>query len=204
MGQHLKRIASGTPWEPMVGYSRAVRAGDWVAISGTTATDERGTIVGVGQMYVQARQALENIARALDVAGLALSDVVRTRMFVTDIERFADAARAHREFFGEHPPAATMVEVRRLVHPHMMIEIEVDALAPPAAAPSVQSAPPAAVRAPSTPPKAMSRAPEAPAAKPAVKPKIAAKSKAAAKRKVKAAPKATARKKPAAKPKKRK
>jgi enamine deaminase RidA (YjgF/YER057c/UK114 family) len=193
MGQHLKRISSGTPWEPVVGYSRAVRAGDWVAISGTTATDERGTIVGVGQMYVQARQALENVMRALDAAGLALSDVVRTRMFVTDIERFNDAARAHREFFGEHPPAATMVEVRRLVHPQMMIEIEVDALAPPAPS-AVPAATPSAMRAPSAPPKAVPRpAAQPPKAKAAPKPKVSAK------RKV-----APAKKKPAAKSRKRK
>jgi enamine deaminase RidA (YjgF/YER057c/UK114 family) len=193
MGQHLKRIASGTPWEPVVGYSRAVRAGDWVAISGTTATDERGTIVGVGQMYVQARQALDNIARALEAAGLALSDVVRTRMFVTDIERFHDAARAHREFFGEHPPAATMVEVRRLVHPQMMIEIEVDALAEPSAQ---SAAPPAAVRAPSARPQAAPRAAAAPKpkAKKAAKSKTARKPKAAAAKKKGAAPKPKKRK----------
>jgi enamine deaminase RidA (YjgF/YER057c/UK114 family) len=201
MGQHLKRISSGTPWEPVVGYSRAVRAGDWLAISGTTATDERGTIVGVGQMYVQARQALDNISRALEAAGLALSDVVRTRMFVTDIERFHDAARAHREFFGEHPPAATMVEVRRLVHPQMMIEIEVDALAAPRP-PAVQQTPaatPSAIRAPSAPPKAAPRAAAPPKAAPAPKLKAAPKPKPAAKPKAPAA-----KKKAAAKPKKRK
>jgi enamine deaminase RidA (YjgF/YER057c/UK114 family) len=197
MGQHLKRISSGTPWEPVVGYSRAVRAGDWVAVSGTTATDERGTIVGVGQMYVQARQALDNIARALEAAGLALSDVVRTRMFLTDIERFQDAARAHREFFGEHPPAATMVEVRRLVHPQMMIEIEVDALAAPSAASAAPTVAPAAARAPSAPPKA-ARGAQAPTSKPAPKPKAAGKPKAAAK------PKAPAAKKKSPAPKSRK
>jgi enamine deaminase RidA (YjgF/YER057c/UK114 family) len=189
MGQHLKRIASGTPWEPVVGYSRAVRAGDWVAISGTTATDERGTIVGVGQMYVQARQALDNIARALEAAGLVLSDVVRTRMFVTDIERFQDAARAHREFFGEHPPASTLVEVRRLVHPQMMIEIEVDAVAAPTAQSTAPAAAPAAMRAPSAPPKAAARAAAAPKAASAPKPKAAAKPKTPATKKKAAAPK---------------
>ncbi len=198
MGQHLKRMASGAPWEAVAGYSRAVRAGDWVAISGTTATDERGTIVGVGQMYVQARQALDNISRALAAAGLALSDVVRTRMFVTDIERFHDAARAHREFFGEHPPAATMVEVRRLVHPQMMIEIEVDALAAPALQSAAPASAPAAMRAPSAPPKGAPRpaAPTAPA--PAPKLKAAPKPKAAAKPKAR-----VAKKKTAPKPKKR-
>jgi enamine deaminase RidA (YjgF/YER057c/UK114 family) len=194
MGQHLKRIASGTPWEPVVGYSRAVRAGDWVAISGTTATDERGTIVGVGQMYVQARQALDNIARALEAAGLVLSDVVRTRMFVTDIERFQDAARAHREFFGEHPPASTLVEVRRLVHPQMMIEIEVDALAAPTAQSTAPAAAPAAMRAPSAPPKAAPRAAAAPKAASAPKPKAAAKPKTPATKKKAAAPKPKKRK----------
>jgi enamine deaminase RidA (YjgF/YER057c/UK114 family) len=194
MGQHLKRIASGTPWEPVVGYSRAVRAGDWVAISGTTATDERGTIVGVGQMYVQARQALDNIARALEAAGLVLSDVVRTRMFVTDIERFQDAARAHREFFGEHPPASTLVEVRRLVHPQMMIEIEVDAVAAPTAQSTAPAAAPAAMRAPSAPPKAAPRAAAAPKAASAPKPKAAAKPKTPATKKKAAAPKPKKRK----------
>jgi enamine deaminase RidA (YjgF/YER057c/UK114 family) len=194
MGQHLKRIASGTPWEPVVGYSRAVRAGDWVAISGTTATDERGTIVGVGQMYVQARQALDNIARALEAAGLVLSDVVRTRMFVTDIERFQDAARAHREFFGEHPPASTLVEVRRLVHPQMMIEIEVDAVAAPTAQSTAPAAAPAAMRAPSAPPKAAARAAAAPKAASAPKPKAAAKPKTPATKKKAAAPKPKKRK----------
>jgi enamine deaminase RidA (YjgF/YER057c/UK114 family) len=128
----LARISSGAPWEPIAAYSRAVRAGDFVAVSGTTGIDERGLVVGAGQMYVQARQALLNIRRALEKAGLSMGDVVRTRMFVTDIARFADAARAHREFFAETPPASTMVEVRRLVHPAMLIEIEADAYVIPA------------------------------------------------------------------------
>lgn len=132
MGQ-LARVSSGTPWEPIVAYSRAVRFGDMVAVSGTTATDEHGTIVGAGQMYVQARQALINIRSALERMGLTIETVVRTRMFVTDIERFAEAARAHREFFADFPPATTMVEVRRLVDPRMLIEIEADAYVPEAA-----------------------------------------------------------------------
>jgi enamine deaminase RidA (YjgF/YER057c/UK114 family) len=193
MGQHVKRISSGTPWEPVVGYSRAVRAGDFVAVSGTTATDERGTIVGVGQMYVQARQALANIARALEQAGLDLSDVVRTRMFVTDMARFADAARAHQEIFGEHPPAATMVEVRRLVHPQMMIEIEVDAVAPASAAAAPPSAP-ATVRAPSAPPKPAAKPAATPKAKTAPKQRVAPKPKAAAARKKSPTPKGKRRK----------
>ncbi|HXN86793.1 MAG TPA: RidA family protein [Candidatus Binataceae bacterium] len=125
----ISRISSNTPWEPIVGYSRLVRAGDMVAVSGTTATDERGMIVGAGQMYVQARQALVNIRTALERAGLAMHHVIRTRMFVTDMARFAEVARAHKEFFGDAPPASTIVEVRRLANPDMMIEIEADAYA---------------------------------------------------------------------------
>ena len=125
----ISRISSNTPWEPIVGYSRLVRAGDIVAVSGTTATDERGLIVGAGQMYVQARQALVNIRAALERAGLAMHHVIRTRMFVTDMGRFAEAARAHKEFFADSPPASTVVEVRRLANPDMMIEIEADAYA---------------------------------------------------------------------------
>jgi enamine deaminase RidA (YjgF/YER057c/UK114 family) len=123
----ISRISTNTPWEPIVGYSRLVRAGDMVAVSGTTATDERGMIVGAGQMYVQARQALVNIRTALERAGLAMHHVIRTRMFVTDMARFAEVARAHKEFFAGAPPASTVVEVRRLAHPDMMIEIEADA-----------------------------------------------------------------------------
>ena len=137
---HLARVSSGAPWEPIVAYSRAVRAGDFVAISGTTATDERGLVVGGGQMYVQARQALLNVQRALQRFGLSMSDVVRTRMFVTDISRFAEVARAHHEFFADSPPASTMVEVTRLVHPAMLIEIEAEAYAGSAAtAPSAKT-----------------------------------------------------------------
>ena len=130
----ITRISSNTPWEPVAGYSRLVRAGDIVAVSGTTATDERGIIVGAGQMYVQARQALSNIRTVLERAGLSLAQVIRTRMFVTDIARFSEAARAHQEFFGDFPPASSMVEVRRLVNPDMLIEIEADAYAGGAAA----------------------------------------------------------------------
>jgi enamine deaminase RidA (YjgF/YER057c/UK114 family) len=125
----ITRISSNAPWEPIVAYSRLVRAGDFVAVSGTTAFDERGLIVGGGQMYVQARQALNNIRAALERVGLSMSDVVRTRMFVTDVGRFAEAARAHREVFADSRPATTMVEVRRLVSPDMLIEIEADAYA---------------------------------------------------------------------------
>jgi enamine deaminase RidA (YjgF/YER057c/UK114 family) len=123
----LVRVSSGTPWEPVAAYSRAVKAGAFVVVSGTTATDERGLVIGGGQMYVQARQALLNIRAALERVGLSMQDVVRTRMFVTDISRFAEVARAHHEFFAEAPPASTMVEVTALVNPAMLIEIEADA-----------------------------------------------------------------------------
>jgi enamine deaminase RidA (YjgF/YER057c/UK114 family) len=124
----IERVATNTPWEPIFGYVRNVKAGNWLAISGTTATDERGMIVGAGQMYVQARQAMSNLKHHIESAGFSLADVIRTRVFVTDISRFAEVARAHKEVFGDNPPASTLVEVSRLVHPDMMIEIEVDAL----------------------------------------------------------------------------
>jgi enamine deaminase RidA (YjgF/YER057c/UK114 family) len=126
----IKRLASGAPWEPIFGYARAVRAGDWIAVSGTTSFDSSGQIVGYGQMYVQARQAIANITAALERAGATPRDVVRTRIFATDLTRFAEIARAHCESFGAAPPASTAVEVRRLVHPDMLIEIEADAYAP--------------------------------------------------------------------------
>lgn len=123
----IARISSGAPWEPIFGYSRAVKAGGWLAVSGTTSFDEAGRIVGRNQMYVQARQALANIATALERTGMSLANVVRTRVFVTDMLRFAEVARAHLEAFGDHPPASTVIEIRRLVNPDMMIEIEADA-----------------------------------------------------------------------------
>jgi enamine deaminase RidA (YjgF/YER057c/UK114 family) len=125
----IERFASNTPWEPIFGYSRAVRAGEWLAISGTTATDERGLLVGAGQMYVQARQALLNLKHHIERAGLTVSNVVRTRVFVTDISRFDEVARAHKEVMGESAPASTCVEVRKLVHPDMLVEIEADVFA---------------------------------------------------------------------------
>jgi enamine deaminase RidA (YjgF/YER057c/UK114 family) len=127
--KEIERFSSGAPWEPIVGYSRAVRAGDWLLISGTTSFDAHGVVIGRGQMYAQARQAISNIAAVLDRAGMTLSDVVRTRIFLTDIGAFEAVARAHREAFGANPPASTAVEVRRLIHPDMMIEIEADAFA---------------------------------------------------------------------------
>jgi enamine deaminase RidA (YjgF/YER057c/UK114 family) len=128
MGE-ITRIGSGAPWEPIFGYCRTVSAGGWVAVSGTTSFDDQGTIAGKNQVYVQARQAIANIALALERAGMTLANVVRTRVFITDIARFAEVARAHRENFGANPPASTVVEVRRLVHPDMLVEIEADAYA---------------------------------------------------------------------------
>jgi len=121
-------VRSGAPWEPLVGYSRAVRFGNFVAVSGSAAIGPDGKLVGEGDAYVQAKRCIEVVREALEEAGASLGDVVRTRMFVTDIEQWPDIARAHQEAFGAVAPATSMVEVTRLIDPAMLVEIEADAV----------------------------------------------------------------------------
>ncbi|HUF09304.1 MAG TPA: RidA family protein [Rhodothermales bacterium] len=120
--------STSAPWEPIIGYSRAVKVGDRVVVTGTTATDADGNIVGVGDPARQTRQTLENIKKVLERAGATLADVIRTRMYVTNIDDWEAVGRVHGEYFGDVMPATTMVEVSRLIHPDMLVEIEAEAI----------------------------------------------------------------------------
>ena len=127
---NVGRAFTGAPWEKQVGYCRALRAGDHIYVTGTAPVAEDGQVFAPGDGYAQAKRCLEIIGKALDELGAGMSDVVRTRMFVTDISRWAEFGRAHREFFADHPPATSLVEVSSLIDPVMLIEIEADAVCP--------------------------------------------------------------------------
>ena len=123
------KIFSGTPWEPKVGYARAVQVGETIHVSGTTGTDPSGKVLAPGDVYAQSVQTIRNIENALKRLGLGLEHVVRTRIYLTQIDRWEEAARAHAEFFGEVHPATSLIGVARLVDPEMLVEIEAEAVA---------------------------------------------------------------------------
>lgn len=123
-----QKISSGSEWESKVGYSRAVKKGNHIFVSGTTSIGEDGDIVGKGDVYLQTKQCILNIEKALKKAGALLEDVVRTRTFITDMDEWEAFGKAHGEFFGQINPAATLVEISRLIHPDLIVEIEVDAV----------------------------------------------------------------------------
>lgn len=125
--QEREKYSSGAKWESIVGYSRAVKVGNRIYVTGTTATDTEGEIVGIGNAYLQTVQAINNIEKALHALGATLENVVRTRIFVTDISQWEEYGRAHGEFFGEIMPATSMIEISRLINENMLVEIEADA-----------------------------------------------------------------------------